>query len=136
MAQAMGSTAQVMAATNKQLKVEDIQRTMMSFEQESTKMDMAGEMSKDIVIMKIASVAYSCNIRMDPSSLYYYLHPSHTPSPFPSHTPPPSPPSFPHTVDDTLDSLFDDDEQEEDAVMSQILDEIGIEVNKKVRVIS
>ena len=87
MAQAMGSTAQVMAATNKQLKVEDIQRTMMSFEQESTKMDMAGEMSKDIVD---ASVAYSCNIRMDPSSLYYYLHPSHTLPlpPSPSHTPP------------------------------------------------
>ena len=50
MAQAMGSTAQVMGAMNKQLKVEDIQRTMASFEQESTKMDMAGEMSKDILI--------------------------------------------------------------------------------------
>lgn len=62
---------------------------------------------------------------MDPSSLYYYLHSSHTPFPFPPHT-------LLHTVDDTLDSLFDDDEQEEDAVMSQILDEIGIEVNKKV----
>ena len=85
MAQAMGSTAQVMAATNKQLKVEDIQRTMMSFEQESTKMDMAGEMSKDIVD---ASVAYSCNIRMDPSSLYYYLHPSHSLPPLPlTHSP-------------------------------------------------
>ena len=47
MAQAMGSTAQVMGAMNKQLKVEDIQRTMASFEQESTKMDMAGEMSKE-----------------------------------------------------------------------------------------
>ena len=37
-----------------------------------------------------------------------------------------------HTVDDTLDSLFDDDEEAEDAVMSQILDEIGIEVSDKV----
>ena len=46
MAHAMGSTAKVMAATNKQLKVEDIQRTMANFEKESTKMDMAGEMSK------------------------------------------------------------------------------------------
>jgi len=35
-------------------------------------------------------------------------------------------------VDDTLDSLFDDDEEAEDAVMSQILDEIGIEVSDKV----
>ena len=46
MAAAMGSTAKVMAASNKQLKVEDIQKTMMNFEQESTKMDMAGEMSE------------------------------------------------------------------------------------------
>ena len=35
-------------------------------------------------------------------------------------------------MDDTLDSLFDDDEEAEDAVMSQILDEIGIEVSDKV----
>jgi len=79
MAQAMGSTAKAMAATNKQIKVEDIQATMASFEKESMKMDMAGEM-----------------------------------------------------MDDTLDSLFDDDEEAEDAVMSQILDEIGIEVSDKV----
>ena len=46
MASAMGSTAKAMAATNKQLKVEDIQKTMMNFEQESTKMEMAGEMSE------------------------------------------------------------------------------------------
>ena len=46
MAAAMGSTAKAMAATNKQIKIEDIQKTMMGFEQESTKMDMAGEMSE------------------------------------------------------------------------------------------
>ena len=46
MAGAMGSTAKTMAAVNKQVKVEDIQRTMMNFEKESTKMDMAGEMSE------------------------------------------------------------------------------------------
>jgi len=46
MASAMGSTAKAMAATNNQLKLEDIQKTMMNFEQESTKMDMAGEMSE------------------------------------------------------------------------------------------
>ena len=42
----MGSTAKTMAAVNKQVKVEDIQKTMMNFEKESTKMDMAGEMSE------------------------------------------------------------------------------------------
>lgn len=55
MASAMGSTAKAMAATNKQLKVEDIQKTMMNFERESTKMDMAGEMSKLITISQILS---------------------------------------------------------------------------------
>lgn len=46
MASAMGSTAKVMGAMNKQMKVQDIQRTMMNFEQESTKMEMAGELSE------------------------------------------------------------------------------------------
>ena len=42
----MGSTAKTMAAVNKQVKVEDIQKTLMNFEKESTKMDMAGELSE------------------------------------------------------------------------------------------
>ena len=46
MAGAMGSTAKTMAAVNQQMKVEDIQKTMMNFEKESMKMDMAGEMSE------------------------------------------------------------------------------------------
>ncbi len=58
MASAMGSTAKAMAATNKQLKVEDIQKTMMNFERESTKMDMAGEMSKSITSSQILSGSY------------------------------------------------------------------------------
>lgn len=81
MAGAMGSTAKTMSAMNQQLKVEDIQKTMMNFEKESTKMDMAGEM-----------------------------------------------------MDDVLDSVLagSDDEAEEDAVISQVLDEIGIEVQQKL----
>ena len=37
-------------------------------------------------------------------------------------------------MDDTLDSVLggEDDEAEEDAVISQVLDEIGIEVSSKV----
>ena len=42
----MGSTAKTMSAVNQQMKVEDIQKTMMNFEKESMKMDMAGEMSE------------------------------------------------------------------------------------------
>lgn len=81
MAAAMGSTASAMAATNKQLKVEDIQRTMAGFEKESTKMELAGEL-----------------------------------------------------MDDTLESVLggSDDDAEEDAVISQVLDEIGIEVSGKL----
>ena len=45
MAGAIGTTAKTMAAVNKQVKVEDIARTMQTFEKESTKMDMTGEMS-------------------------------------------------------------------------------------------
>ncbi len=63
MAAAMGSTAKAMAATNQQLKVEDIQKTMMSFEQESTKMDMAGEMSK-LCILHCTSLVMSNSIRL------------------------------------------------------------------------
>ena len=39
-----------------------------------------------------------------------------------------------HTVDDTLEGILggSDDEAEEDAVISQVLDEIGIEVSGKV----
>jgi hypothetical protein len=35
-------------------------------------------------------------------------------------------------VDDAVESLFDDDEEEEDAVISQVLDEIGIDVQQKL----
>lgn len=45
MAGAMGATAKTMAAVNKQVKVEDVARTMQTFERESAKMDMTGEMS-------------------------------------------------------------------------------------------
>ena len=51
MAGAMGSTAKTMAAVNQQLKVEDIQRTMMNFEKESAKMDTAGELSEWIATL-------------------------------------------------------------------------------------
>ena len=80
MAQAMGSTAQVMGAMNKQLKVEDIQRTMASFEQESTKMDMAGEMSKDILIGMDTYISHT----LSPSL------PLPPPSPPPLFPPPPT----------------------------------------------
>ena len=53
MAGAMGSTAKTMAAVNQQLKVEDIQKTMMNFEKESSKMDIAGELSKLVLFLRL-----------------------------------------------------------------------------------
>lgn len=39
-------------------------------------------------------------------------------------------------VNETLDSIFDesDDEEEQDAVVNQVLDEIGIEISGKVSI--
>ena len=49
MGKAMGQTAKTMGAMNKQIKLEDIQKTMQQFEKESTKMDMAGELSNELI---------------------------------------------------------------------------------------
>lgn len=40
------------------------------------------------------------------------------------------------TVNETLDSIFDEsgDEEEQDAVVNQVLDEIGIEISGKVSI--
>ena len=42
--------------------------------------------------------------------------------------------SFFTTVNDTMDDIFDEsgDEEEQDAIVSQVLDEIGIEISGKV----
>ena len=42
--------------------------------------------------------------------------------------------SFPFTVDDTLDSVLagSDEEEETEAVVGQVLDEIGIDISSKV----
>ena len=45
MATAMGSTAKVMGKMNQAMKVEDVHKTMQQFEKESTRMEMAEEMS-------------------------------------------------------------------------------------------
>lgn len=43
--------------------------------------------------------------------------------------------TFIFVVNDTLDDILDEsgDEEEQDAVVSQVLDEIGIEISGKVR---
>ena len=38
-----------------------------------------------------------------------------------------------YIVSDTLDSIFDGDEDEEDDVIGQVLDEIGLEYTSKVK---
>ena len=46
MAHAMGQTAKTMSAMNDAVKIQDVQKTMMDFEKQSTRMGMAEEMSK------------------------------------------------------------------------------------------
>ena len=46
MAHAMGQTAKTMGVMNQAIKPQDIQKTMMEFEKQSTHMGMADEMSK------------------------------------------------------------------------------------------
>eukprot|EP00041_Stephanoeca_diplocostata_P036282 m.1315975 g.1315975 ORF g.1315975 m.1315975 type:complete len:258 (+) comp24837_c1_seq4:3157-3930(+) len=43
-AQSMGTAAKVVSSMNKQMNVQQVQETMRKFEEESTKMDLAGEM--------------------------------------------------------------------------------------------
>ena len=56
----MGQTAKTMGAMNKQMKLEDVQRTMQNFEKESAKMDMADEISEYRNIPQ--SVGRECNV--------------------------------------------------------------------------
>ena len=51
MATAMGSTAKVMGKMNQAMKLEDVHKTMQQFEKESTRMEMADEMSKSIDVV-------------------------------------------------------------------------------------
>ncbi len=44
MSKAMGQTAKTMGAMNKQVNLQDLQKTMQNFEQESAKMEMADEL--------------------------------------------------------------------------------------------
>lgn len=95
MTKAMGQTSKAMASMNKQVKLEDIQKTMQQFEKESTKMDMAGEMSEWMM-----RYMYTCHLML--------------------------------LVDDTMDAILSGDEDEEDEVIGQVLDEIGLEYTSKV----
>lgn len=81
LADAMATTAKTMGEVNKNIKPQDIARTMQEFEKQTTKMGMTEEI-----------------------------------------------------VDDTLNSILDEsgDEEEQDAIVNQVLDEIGIEVSGKM----
>ncbi|KAH8020945.1 hypothetical protein HPB51_010335 [Rhipicephalus microplus] len=85
LANAMATTAKTMGEVNKQIKPQDIAKTMQDFEKESTKMGMTEELGK-------------CSF------------------------------------EDTLNSILDEsgDEEEQDAIVNKVLDEIGIEMTGKL----
>ena len=123
MAKAMGQTAKTMGVMNKQLKLEDVQKTMQQFDNESTKMEMADELSMSsayhlTIYSSIHPLIYPCTHLSIHSSLIY--------------------PSilFISLVTDTLDSILSGDEDEEDEVIGQVLDEIGLEYTSKVYLIN
>ena len=55
MAGAMGSTAKAMGAVNKQMDIQGLQSTLQGFEKESTKMDMAGELSTYVPVCVVVA---------------------------------------------------------------------------------
>ncbi|CAN7988540.1 unnamed protein product [Ixodes hexagonus] len=83
LADAMATTAKTMGEVNKNIKPQDIARTMQEFEKQTMKMGMTEEIGK---------------------------------------------------LDDTLNSILDEsgDEEEQDAIVNKVLDEIGIEVSGKM----
>ena len=141
MAKAMGQTAKTMGAMNKQLKLEDVQKTMQQFDKESTKMEMTDELSMSstyhLTIHYIYPLIYpSIHLFIYPSihlSIHSSIHPLIYPSihlsihssihPFIIYL---------SLVTDTLDSILSGDEDEEDEVIGQVLDEIGLEYTSKV----
>src|SRR5690606_27116372 len=97
---------QAMKVTNEQMQPEKIASILKQFEEENMKMDMKDEMSEySLSILK--PVFVQCEFNQ----------------------------FLPNLVEESLNGILDnsDDEAEQDQVVNQILDEIGIEVNQKVR---
>ena len=129
MAKAMGQTAKTMGVMNKQLKLEDVQKTMQQFDKESTKMEMADELSMSSAYhLTIHSLIHPLILSSTHLSIHSSIHPFIYSSCYLSIH------SFIYLslVTDTLDSILSGDEDEEDEVIGQVLDEIGLEYTSKV----
>lgn len=105
MAQAMKGVTKAMGSMNKQMKLPEIQKIMMEFEKQSEIMDMKEEMMADTI---------GKNSHFSPISYLYYLEVR-----FHSFT------SFIFSDDAMGD---EDDEEESDAIVNQVLDELGLQL--------
>ena len=104
LAEAMAETAKTMGQMNKQMDPMKVAQTMSEFEKQNMRMEMTEETSEqcDSTFHKRLSPNESC--------LVFF------------------------SVNDALDDILadSDDESEEQAVITQVLDEIGIEISGKV----
>lgn len=131
---AMATTAKAMGEMNKIVRPEAIGADMRAFQQANMKMEMTDEMSKFC-----ATVIRRCK---DPHSLSFFfcfekgLISSHLWIPFCSEFCHYFPLCF-FVVNDSLDDMLADsgDEEETNAIVDKVLDEIGIEVSGKVCII-
>ena len=102
LAQTMGETSKVMGQMNKIVDPQKVAKTMHEFEMANAKMEMTEETMNEV---RLIFPAKSCFREINHSNLFQAL-------------------------DDIL--ADSDDEDEEQAVINQVLDEIGIEITSKV----
>ena len=105
LAESMGQTTKVMGQMNKMVDPQKMAKTMMEFERENAKMEMTEETSEHMFIILI-------NMIIIIIFLFYLFF----------------------VVNDALDDILTEsgDEDEEQSVINQVLDEIGIEITSKV----
>ena len=103
LAEAMAETAKTMGQMNKQMDPMKVAQTMSEFEKQNMRMEMTEETSEH---------CYSTIKRCSPNESCWVFF----------------------SVNDALDDILadSDDESEEQAVITQVLDEIGIEISGKV----
>ena len=104
-----------MAGMNAQVNPQALQKTLHNFEMESAKMDMKEEMCKHMGSISVQN--NNCveqHLAISILILIFFVHIS---------------------VNEGLDSVLDEsgDEEEQDAIVNQVLDEIGIDIAGKVK---
>ena len=112
-----------MTAMNKQLNLKELQATTQNFQKETAKMDMTEEMCMLCWIYCTMLIQWFFTLQDNSYSHYWFNINKFCVIIW-----------FLVIVNDTLEGVLDGsgDEEEQDAIISQVLDEIGIETSGKV----